>query len=206
LASSGLTHRGWQAEIAALAVAESTALTVRTQKHPETEDVLKMLRAISNEAEWQSILSRIESSLISKHSVSEFARHLGLEKGVTGYALHVVPVALYAWLRHSVDFRSGMIEVLEAGGDTDTTGAIFGALAGGSVGERGIPQDWLDSVSEWPRSHSFMRQIASRLADQHSSMSPLGPLRYFWPGLLLRNVFFLIVVLLHGLRRLAPPY
>ena len=93
-ASSGLTHRGWQAEIAALAVAESTALTVRMQKHPEIDDVLKTLRAITNEADWQTILTRIKSSLIAKHSVPEFARDIGLEKGVTGYSLHVVPVAL----------------------------------------------------------------------------------------------------------------
>jgi len=30
--------------------------------------------------------------------------------------------------------------------------------------------------------------------------------RYFWPAVLPRNLLFLIVVLLHGLRRLAPPY
>lgn len=205
-ASSGLTHRGWQAEIAALAVAESTALTARTQKHPQTGDVIELLRALSNQAEWQASITRIESALAAKLSVSEFARDLGLEKGVTGYSLHVVPVALYAWLRHPVDFRLGMIEVLEAGGDTDTTGAIFGALAGASVGESGIPKDWLDNVIEWPRSLSFMRQISARLAEQHDSRTPLGPLRYLWPALLLRNVLFLIVVLLHGFRRLAPPY
>jgi hypothetical protein len=29
---------------------------------------------------------------------------------------------------------------------------------------------------------------------------------YFWPGLLPRNLLFLLVVLLHGFRRLLPPY
>lgn len=205
-ASSGLTHRGWQAEIAPLAVAESTALTARTKKHPDSGEVIEMLRILSNQSEWQTSITRIESALVAKLSVSEFARDLGLEKGVTGYSLHVVPVALYAWLRHSGDFRSGMIGILEAGGDTDTTGAIFGAMAGASVGESGIPHNWLNGVTEWPRSISFMRQIAARLADQYANSTPLGPLRYFWPALLLRNVLFLIVVLLHGFRRLAPPY
>ena len=69
-------------------------------------------------------------------------------------------LALFAWLRHSDDLLLGMIEVLEAGGDTDTTGAIFGALAGGAVGESGIPKDWLYSVREWPCSLSFIALLA----------------------------------------------
>jgi hypothetical protein len=33
-----------------------------------------------------------------------------------------------------------------------------------------------------------------------------GPLPLFWPGILPRNALFTAVVLLHGLRRLLPPY
>ena len=33
-----------------------------------------------------------------------------------------------------------------------------------------------------------------------------APVRYFWPGVVARNLFFLAVVLTHGFRRLAPPY
>ena len=32
----------------------------------------------------------------------------------------------------------------------------------------------------------------------------LGAVRYFWPAIILRNVLFLVVVLLHGFRRLVP--
>jgi len=34
----------------------------------------------------------------------------------------------------------------------------------------------------------------------------MAPVRYFWPGIAVRNLFFLAVVLAHGFRRLAPPY
>jgi hypothetical protein len=30
--------------------------------------------------------------------------------------------------------------------------------------------------------------------------------RYFWPAVIPRNLILLLVVLLHGLRRLLPPY
>lgn len=34
----------------------------------------------------------------------------------------------------------------------------------------------------------------------------MAPVPLFWPGLLLRNLIFLVIVLAHGFRRLLPPY
>lgn len=152
------------------------------------------------------MLSQIESLLGCRSSVSEFVRAVGLEKGVTGYSLHVVPVAIYAWLRHPDNFRTALTSALACGGDTDTLGAIVGALIGATVGKQGIPQDWLDAIWEWPRSIPVMERIAVQLTEQKCGQSALGPVRCFWPGLLPRNLLFLIVVLTHGFRRLAPPY
>jgi hypothetical protein len=52
----------------------------------------------------------------------------------------------------------------------------------------------------------LLEQIAGKLAQQKETGRALGPVRYFWPGLILRNLVFLVVVLIHGFRRLAPPY
>jgi ADP-ribosyl-[dinitrogen reductase] hydrolase len=125
---------------------------------------------------------------------------------VTGYALHVVPIALYSWLRHSADFRLALTSAIECGGDTDTVGAVLGALCGTSTGRAGIPADWLDRIWEWPRSRAFMEKLAKRLADQKRASEPIGPVSYCWAGLIPRNLLFLAVVLAHGFRRLAPPY
>lgn len=206
LASSRLTHRGWQAEVAAMAIAECTALAIQTQASLTIEPVLPMLRGLSEEHEWQSWLSQIASSLSRDMSVEEFACAAGLEKGVTGYALHVVSVAIYAWLRHPKDFRNAMIGALECGGDTDTVGAILGALAGVTVGKRGIPEDWIGRVCEWPDSISFIERVAERLDRQKCSRKSLGPVHHFWPGKIPRNLLFITVVLFHGFRRLFPPY
>jgi hypothetical protein len=120
--------------------------------------------------------------------------------------LHVVPVALYAWLRHPGEFRAALISALECGGDTDTVAAILGALAGAVTGKSEIPAEWLANICEWPRSCGFLERIAERLATQKTGVRRLGPVRYFWPGLIPRNALFLAVVLTHGFRRLAPPY
>jgi ADP-ribosylglycohydrolase len=206
LASSRLTHRAWQAETAALAVAECVALSVQTQGQPEARQLLEALRQLSEESEWQTWLLQIEESLKAKMSMAEFVRSVGLENGVTGYSLHVVPVAIYALLRHPGDFRAAMISVLDCGGDTDTVGAILGAMMGAVVGKQGIPRDWLSGICEWPRSITFIDRVAARLDKQMRAHNPLGPVSYFWPGLIPRNVLFLCAVFAHGFRRLAPPY
>jgi ADP-ribosylglycohydrolase len=206
LASSRLTHQGWQAETAALAVAESVALTMLTHRQPDSSEIVAALMRLSPKAEWKGLLTAIEISLKAQHSVSEFACGLGLKRAVSGYSLHVVPLALYAWLRHPGNFRAALISVLECGGDTDTTGAILGALSGVSGGKGSVPSEWLNALWEWPRSRSLVEKIAARLAKQKSSSHARGPVYCFWPGLLLRNLFFFAVVLIHGFRRLLPPY
>lgn len=205
LASSRLTHRGWQSEVAAQAVAECVALAVR-ETQPAVTQVLAALRALSVESEWQAIVLRMETDLAARGSVADFARTMGLERGVSGYALHVVPVAIYSWLRHPNNFRQALTRALDCGGDTDTVGAIVGAMVGASVGELAMPAEWVNAIWEWPRSVKLMRDVAARLAEQSQSDRSLGPVRYFWPALIPRNLLFLVIVLAHGFRRLAPPY
>jgi hypothetical protein len=95
---------------------------------------------------------------------------------------------------------------LDCGGDTDTTGAITGALAGAVVGQGSIPDRWIDGILDWPRSPELLVRVADRLADASHGADAGSPVQYFWPALPLRNFYFLLVVLLHGFRRLAPPY
>jgi len=115
-------------------------------------------------------------------------------------------VALYAWLRHPGDFRSTLTSALDCGGDTDTVGAIVGALSGAAHGKTSIPQEWRDQIWEWPASVAYMRKLAESLAEQKNTGRPARPLNYFWPAIPVRNLAFLVIVLAHGIRRLAPPY
>jgi len=156
--------------------------------------------------EWRILCQKLEEARASQRSVRDFADALGLRDGVSGYAYHTVPVALYAWLRHPGNFREGLTDVLNCGGDTDSLGAIVGALIGAQVGVKGIPPDWLGEICEWPRSLALLGRIADGLARQRAVGIAHGKIPYFWPGLLVRNPVFLIAVAAHGLRRLAPPY
>ena len=149
-------------------------------------------------------MDALERARTDGASVADFAKRLGLEKGVTGYAFHTVPVALYAWWRHRGDYRSTLTAVLDCGGDTDTVGAIAGALAGAEVGFVGIPREFVDGIIEWPRSMTWMRRLADRLRQQTQIFQPTGALPVFWPAILPRNVVFLLIVLAHGFARILP--
>ncbi len=208
-ASTTLTHTDPKALTAAMAVARLAAMAVRraASQAPDAAKVCEMLAGLApDDKEWCELVEKVRYACSKKISVTTFAVALGLEKGVTGYAYHTVPVAVYAWLAHYGDFRATVEAVLECGGDTDTAGAIAGALAGATVGLRNIPGQWLVGLLEWPRTTKILTEAGYRLAFQKRAGRPLGSIRYFWPGVLVRNALFLAIVLLHGLRRLLPPY
>jgi ADP-ribosylglycohydrolase len=206
-ASTRLTHTDPKASIGALAVANLAALSVHSHARQYTiEDIIRVLRESSEEKEWRVCVETLRNAWKDKASVADFAGRLGLDKGVGGYVYHTVPVAIYAWYRHFGDFRATVESVIECGGDTDTVAAIAGALAGASSGVAGIPTDWLDGLFDAPIDAALLREIAERLSQlAETGISP-GRARYFWPLILVRNPFFLLIVLCHGFRRLAPPY
>jgi len=198
-ASTRMTHSDPRAEIAARAVTETAALIVSGQ----VEKLLSMLPTLGDSEEWRSICTKLAEADGEGFSVAEFAESLGLARGVTGYAFHTVPVALYAFLRHPDNFCEALTSALDCGGDTDTVGAIAGALVGANVGIDGIPSEWLDRILDWPRSVSLLKDLAREL----SLPAGMGkPVCYFWPATIPRNLCFLAVVLAHGFRRLLPPY
>jgi ADP-ribosylglycohydrolase len=111
-------------------------------------------------------------------------------KGPTGYVLESVPAALGCWLRHPHDYRAAVTEAIEMGGDTDTVAAIVGGIVALADPP---PQEWVDALWEPYRGPSYLRRLAE-------GTEPSAP------GLLQlpRNLLFLLVVLIHGFRRLIP--
>lgn len=193
-----ITHTDPRAVEAALLVAEAAA---QASMHSPTTSVFEALTPLVVSSEMQSHWASLRHSLDERLSVGDFAQRIGCKHGVSGFAPHTVVVAIYSWLRHRDDFAEAIRAVIWCGGDTDTVAAITGALCGAELGEQAIPKDWLDGINEWPRSIRHIRQLASALEQGHAK-----PPRICWPVLPLRNLFFLLVVLLHGFRRLLPPY
>jgi ADP-ribosyl-[dinitrogen reductase] hydrolase len=205
-ASTRLTHRDPRAERGALLIALAAHYGSRNQARAVCADAfLRSARQVVSDADDRllQLLGCIEQHLARGSSLAEFADSLNLQRGVSGFIYHTTPVVLYAWLRWQGQFRQAVEDVIALGGDSDTTGAITGALVGATCGADGIPIEWLRGLWEWPRSVAWMRQLAASLASPSADRN--AP-RLVWPAFAPRNALFLLVVLLHGLRRLLPPY
>ncbi len=59
----------------------------------------------------------------------------------TGYVVDSLEAALWA-LYNSSSFEEGVLKAVNLGDDSDTTGAVFGQLAGAIYGESAIPDSW----------------------------------------------------------------
>lgn len=205
-----MTHADPKAEFGALAVALAAHLA-GSSSHPTCSPQVygKALQDLLGAGVAEGFLALIEKaarSAAAGQPTEDFAAELGLERGVSGYVYHTVPVALHCWFRHPTDYRAAVVEAIRCGGDTDTVAAIVGGIVGARVGKSGIPKEWLEGLWEWPRTVAWMESLARRLAAVSSEDNPQEALSVAWPGVLVRNVFFLLVVFLHGLRRLLPPY
>ncbi len=207
--SSILTHRDGKAECAAQAVALAASMSCRKDVAIEAGDFFKACEAEQWEggAEFYGLLDQVKRSLAAGESTGDFAiRALGLEKGVTGYSYHTVPIVLHAWLRHPEDYIAAVKEVIRCGGDTDTSAAIVGAITGARVGVEGIPVAWREGLIEWPCGEAWIRRVGARAAKSARQHRRTKPVPMNGAGVVLRNVFFAVVVLTHGFRRLLPPY
>lgn len=209
-ASTRITHRDPKAEYGALAVALSAQLAaLAPEGFVEPSVYQQQLEELLNgeDADEFVLLTRmVKDSAERGESTESFAETLGLGKGVGGYVYHTVPVALHAWMSHQMDYQKAILETIRCGGDTDTTAAIVGAIIGAGLGTQGIPEEWIGTLREWPRTVEWMQELGMKLAESSAKGRRQSALPLSIAGLLARNLFFLAVVLGHGLRRCFPPY
>jgi ADP-ribosyl-[dinitrogen reductase] hydrolase len=64
----------------------------------------------------------------------------------TGYVVQSLEAALWAFDRSS-SFEEGYLMAVNLGDDADTTGAVYGQLAGAFYGEKGIPEGWRSKIA-----------------------------------------------------------
>jgi ADP-ribosylglycohydrolase len=75
----------------------------------------------------------------------------------TGYVVKSLEAALWAFDR-SASFEHGCLLAVNLGDDADTTGAVYGQIAGAFYGESGIPKSW--------RSKLALRETIESFADK----------------------------------------
>ena len=78
----------------------------------------------------------------------------------SGYVVDSLRTAMYDGLR-AENAESAIVNAVNRGGDTDTIGAITGAIAGARFGAEDLPDQWLETIEE----STELTAIAGKLHD-----------------------------------------
>ena len=80
----------------------------------------------------------------------------------TGEVTHCLEAALWAFHK-SDSFKEGALLAVNLGGDADSTGAVYGQLAGAYYSENGLPDEWKSKLT--------MSDVIRRYAEQLFALS-----------------------------------
>jgi ADP-ribosylglycohydrolase len=78
----------------------------------------------------------------------------------TGFVVRSLEAALWAFAR-GTDFRDGALLAVNLGDDADTTGAIYGQIAGAHYGLSGIPAPWIATLAQRDLIAELSRRIVA---------------------------------------------
>lgn len=145
-----ITHRDPRSSAGAVAV--SGAVAVALQEKPIRPD-----RFLATLGEWTGRVSPVFAAELAKlaewlplppEEAAEVIADAGFDaeyidddewKGISGYVVSSVLWSLYSFLRTPEDYWETICTAISAGGDTDTTAAMAGAISGAYLGLGGIP-------------------------------------------------------------------
>lgn len=202
LASTRISHTDPKALTGALVVAlagqhSSTAGVIK----PDTflHEAKDQIHRLQLDTDFIPAITNAVISVGRRETTKEFAVRFG-KHGVSGYIYHTVPVVIHAWLSFPNGFADAVKAVISCGGDTDTMASIVGGIVGARVGIEGIPSPWIEDLILWPRTLNYLQALTLGMENQLNCRRIRG-FEY-----LLRNAWFNPIVLIHGFRRLAPPY
>jgi ADP-ribosyl-[dinitrogen reductase] hydrolase len=120
-----------------------------------------MLVAAFNGADKAS-MKTLADALVERHKAYRFDRRR--MENPSGWIVETLQAVFQAFFEHD-DPKSILVDVVNRGGDADTTGAIAGMLVGACYGLGGIPVSWLKTLD---------RDIRNACLDQADRLIELG--------------------------------
>ncbi len=152
-AGNGAAMRVLPVALATLGQPEEAVRTAcRTQAHvthhntlsdAATECLALMAQDLLRGTDKAQVLSHLVEPLIDRHAQFEYRRRR--RENPTGYVVETLPAVFQAFFG-TEGFRDCEVDVVNRGGDADTTGAIAGMLAGAYYGLAEIPSGWLSAL------------------------------------------------------------
>jgi poly(ADP-ribose) glycohydrolase ARH3 len=150
----GIEGAIWQA------IAVATAINCDPHDFAPT-DFLDAIRPHLTQGIYHEKLDEIATLLTREPQPCAVAEILG-----TGIEAHeAVPAALFSFLSRWDSFADAVLYAVRLGGDTDTIGAMTGAISGAFHGASAIPQNWLDGLEDGYMGRTYAVALAESLYD-----------------------------------------
>ena len=154
--SSQITHaHGLSKEGAAL---QAYAIALATNLDPclafDGSNFLAKLAGYTRQEVYKQKLSRIKGLLIRPDKARVIAE---LGNGIE--AFNSVPTAIYSFLVQPNSFAKAVLSAISLGGDTDTIGAMTGAISGAYLGIESIPDSWKGKLEN----RFYIEELAQKL-------------------------------------------
>jgi ADP-ribosylglycohydrolase len=194
-----VTHRDPRAVEGALYVAELAAACASSALGSRADACQEQARRCVTIPALGEAIDRARRLALEGASTQDAA----LKCGTSGFVVHSVSFATFGLLRYGSDPLLALTEIIGAGGDTDSTGAILGSWLGALHGEAALPQHLIENIHDGPFGPTHLRALAKCLAQVRDGR--LAPVPGYSPALALaRNLALYPVIIGHGFRRLLP--
>jgi ADP-ribosyl-[dinitrogen reductase] hydrolase len=115
-------------------------------KDKEKFEAYKNMKLVLSEFLKDKSFNPVEIALFDKILENDISKYNEKEIESSGYVLHSLEASFYCFL-NSDSYEEAVLKAINLGGDTDTTGAIAGGLAGIYYGIENIPQRWIDNLA-----------------------------------------------------------
>ena len=147
---------------AAVVQAKAVAIAATTGD-PASFDPEGLLRVLRRASRTDIIQARLDTLIECLHHEDPDVYVIGrVGNGIR--ASQAVPAALWAFVRYRVAPDECVIHAVNFGGDTDTIGAMAGALAGALNGRACVPARWHDNIENGKRGRDEIVELARQLA------------------------------------------
>ena len=155
------THVHPEAVDAALVQAKAVAMAATTE--PSAFDPNTLVSDMSSVCQTDVMAAKLKSLAEGLHHKDEDWYVIGrVGNGIR--ASQAVAAALWAFLRHGQTPEECVIRAVGFGGDTDTLGAMAGALVGALHGSSWIPARWRDNIENGVHGRDEILAVGKKLA------------------------------------------
>jgi poly(ADP-ribose) glycohydrolase ARH3 len=161
--SSNITHTHPYGKEGAALQAFAVAKAINSDPSGELDKqsfVSDMITFVSEESKfYKAKLKQVKELLECVPDKTEVINRLGNDSS----APNSVPTAIYSFISHNHDFEDSVSYAVSLGGDTDTIGAMTGAISGAYHGKSGMPERWFDVLENGERGRDYIEMLAEKL-------------------------------------------